>query len=264
VCSGGRLILIDSKAVVDINAEIADDVRIGAFSIIGADVQIDSGTVIGPHVVVKGPVSIGKDNRIYQFSSIGEDPQDRKYANEVTRLEIGDRNTIREFVTLHRGTQQDHSLTKIGNDNLFMAYTHVAHDCIVGNKVIMANGASLAGHVHLGNNAILGGFTLVHQFTQIGEYSFSAMGSAVTQDIPPFVMVGGRPTRPHGINSVGMERNGVPPEVVRKIRKAYKILYKSNLRLEDAIEEIEDLAGESDEVSTMVSFLRNVTRGILR
>jgi UDP-N-acetylglucosamine acyltransferase len=256
--------LIDSKAVVDINAEIADDVRIGPFSVIGADVQIDSGTVIGPHVVIKGPVSIGKDNQIYQFSSIGEDPQDRKYANEVTRLEIGDRNTIREFVTMHRGTQQDRSLTKIGNDNLFMAYTHVAHDCVVGNKVIMANGASLAGHVHLGNNAILGGFTLVHQFTQIGEYSFSAMGSAVTQDIPPFVMVGGRPTRPHGINSVGMERNGVSPEVVRKIRKAYKILYKSNLRLEDAIEEIEDLAGESDEVSTMVSFLRNVTRGILR
>lgn len=258
------MILIDSRAVVDKNAKIADNVRIGPFSIIGADVQIGSGTVIGSHVVIKGPISIGKDNRIYQFSSIGEDPQDRKYANEVTRLEIGDRNTIREFVTMHRGTQQDHSLTKIGNDNLFMAYTHVAHDCIIGNKVIMANGASLAGHVHLGNNAILGGFTLVHQFTQIGEYSFSAMGSAVTQDIPPFVMVGGRPTRPHGINSVGMERNGVSPEVVRKIRKAYKILYKSNLRLEDAIEEIEDLAGESDEVSTMVSFLRNVTRGILR
>ncbi len=256
--------MIDAKAVVDVKAEIAENVQIGPFSVIGANVKIDSGTIIGPHVVIKGPVSIGKDNRIYQFSSIGEDPQDKKYAHEITRLEIGDRNTIREFVTMHRGTQQDHSLTKIGNDNLFMAYTHVAHDCVVGNRVIMANGASLAGHVHLGNNAILGGFTLVHQFTQIGEYSFSAMGSAVTQDIPPFVMVGGRPTRPHGINSVGMERNGVPPEVVRRIRKAYKILYKSNLRLEDAIEEIEDLAGESDEVSTMVSFLRNVTRGILR
>ncbi len=256
--------MIDSKAVVDINAEIADDVRIGPFSVIGADVQIDSGTVIGPHAVIKGPCKIGKDNKIYQFSSIGEDPQDKKYANEITRLEIGDRNIVREFTTLHRGTVQDHSLTKIGNDNLFMAYTHVAHDCIIGDRVIMANGASLAGHVHLGNNSILGGFTLVHQFTQIGEYSFSAMGSAVTQDIPPFVMVGGRPTRPHGINSVGMERNGVAPDVVRKIRKAYKILYKSNLRLEDAIEEIEDLAGESDEVSMMVSFLRNVTRGLLR
>ncbi|MDQ7089140.1 MAG: acyl-ACP--UDP-N-acetylglucosamine O-acyltransferase [Methylococcales bacterium] len=256
--------MIDSKAVIDVKAEIADNVQIGPFSVIAGDVQIETGTVIGSHVVIKGPTKIGKDNKIYQFSSIGEDPQDRKYANEVTQLQIGDRNIIREFSTLHRGTVQDHSLTKIGNDNLLMAYTHVAHDCIVDNHVIMANGASLAGHVRLGNHAILGGFTLVHQFTQIGEYSFSAMGSAVTQDIPPFVMVGGRPTRPHGINSVGMERNGVSPEVIRKIRKAYKILYKSNFRLEDAIEEIEDLAGESDEISMMVSFLRNVTRGLLR
>ncbi len=256
--------VIDQKAVVDINADIADDVKIGPFSVIGPDVQIDSGTVIGPHVVIKGPSAIGKDNHIYQFSSIGEDPQDKKYADEVTRLEIGDRNVIREFTTMHRGTLQDHGLTLIGSDNLFMAYTHVAHDCVIGDHVIMANGASIAGHVHLGDHAILGGFTLVHQFTQIGEYSFSAMGSAITQDIPPYVMVGGRPTRPHGINSVGMERNGVSPEDVRLIRKAYKILYKNNLRIEDAIEEIEDLAGESNELSNMVSFLRNVTRGILR
>lgn len=256
--------MIDSKAVVDINAEIADDVKIGPFSVIGPDVQIDSGTVIGPHVVIKGPTSIGKDNHIYQFASIGEDPQDKKYADEITRLEIGDRNTIREFCTMHRGTQQDQGVTLIGNDNLFMAYTHVAHDCVIGNHVIMANGASIAGHVHVGDHAILGGFTLVHQFTQIGQYSFSAMGSAITQDIPPFVMVGGRPTRPHGINSVGMERNGISAEVIRQIRKAYKILYKTNMRLEDAIEEIEDLAGESNELSNMVSFLRNVTRGILR
>jgi UDP-N-acetylglucosamine acyltransferase len=256
--------MIDPRAVVHLNAELADNVRVGPFSIIGADVQIDSGTEIGPHVVIKGPTSIGKDNTIYQFTSIGEDPQDKKYADEITRLEIGDRNVIREFCTMHRGTQQDQGVTRIGNDNLFMAYTHVAHDCEIGDHVIMANGASIAGHVHLGNHAILGGFTLVHQFTQIGEYSFSAMGSAITQDIPPFVMVGGRPTRPHGINSVGMERNGVSPEVVRQIRKAYKILYKNNLRLEDAIEEMEDMAGESNELSSMVSFLRNVTRGILR
>ncbi len=256
--------MIDQKAVVDINADIADDVKIGPFSVIGPEVQIDSGTVIGPHVVIKGPSAIGKDNYIYQFSSIGEDPQDKKYADEVTRLEIGDRNVIREFTTMHRGTLQDHGLTLIGSDNLFMAYTHVAHDCVIGDHVIMANGASIAGHVHLGDHAILGGFTLVHQFTKIGEYSFSAMGSAITQDIPPYVMVGGRPTRPHGINSVGMERNGVSPEDIRLIRKAYKILYKNNLRIEDAIEEIEDLAGESNELSNMVSFLRNVTRGILR
>jgi UDP-N-acetylglucosamine acyltransferase len=165
---------------------------------------------------------------------------------------------------MHRGTLQDQAVTRVGNDNLFMAYTHVAHDCEVGNHVIMANGASIAGHVHLDDHAILGGFTLVHQFTQIGEFSFAAMGSAITQDIPPYVMVGGRPTRPHGINSVGMERNGKSPEVIRQIRKAYKILYKNNLRLEDAIEEMEDMAGESNELSNMVSFLRNVTRGILR
>lgn len=256
--------LIDPKAIVDINAEIADDVEIGPFSIIGAEVTIAEGTVIGPHVVIKGPVTIGKDNHIYQFSSIGEDPQDKKYADEKTSLVIGDRNVIREFVTLHRGTLQDHAVTRIGDDNLFMAYTHVAHDCVIGNNIIMANGASLAGHVHLSDNAILGGFTLVHQFTQIGTFSFAAMGSAITQDIPPYVMVGGRPTRPHGINSVGMERAGCNPEAVRLIRKAYKILYKSNLRMEDAIEEMEDLAGECDEISNMVSFLRNVSRGILR
>jgi UDP-N-acetylglucosamine acyltransferase len=264
MCSGSGLILIDSTARIDKQAELAENVAVGAFSVIGPDVKIGSGTVIGPHVVIKGPTSIGQHNRIYQFTSIGEDPQDKKYAAEITRLEIGDRNTIREFTSMHRGTQQDRSVTQIGNDNLFMAYTHVAHDCVIGNHVIMANGASLAGHVRLNNHAILGGFTLVHQFTQIGQYSFAAMGSAITQDIPPFIMVGGKPTRPHGINSVGMERNGISAEDIRLIRKAYKIIYKMNLRLEDAIEQMEDLAGDSKELSDMVSFLRNVRRGILR
>lgn len=256
--------MIHPTAIIDSKAELGDNVSVGPYSVIGPDVKIGSGTVIGSHVVIKGPTSIGQDNRIYQFSSIGEDPQDKKYAAEITRLEIGDRNTIREFTSMHRGTKQDHSLTKIGSDNLFMAYTHVAHDCVIGDHVIMANGASLAGHVHLHSHAILGGFTLVHQFTQIGQYSFAAMGSAITQDIPPFVMVGGKPTRPHGINSVGMERNGISPEDIRLIRKAYKMIYKTNLRLEDAIDKMEDLAGDSKELSVMVSFLRNVTRGILR
>jgi UDP-N-acetylglucosamine acyltransferase len=256
--------LIDSKAIVHSHAELADDVSVGPYSIIGADVKIGSGTIIGPHVVIKGPTFIGKENRIYQFTSIGEDPQDKKYAAEVTRLEIGDRNTIREFTSMHRGTQQDNGVTKIGDDNLFMAYTHVAHDCIIGNNVIMANGASLAGHVHLNNNAILGGFTLVHQFTQVGQYSFAAMGSAITQDIPPFIMVGGKPTRPHGINSVGMERNGISAEDIRLIRNAYKIIYKMNLRLEDAIEKMEDMTSDSKQLTDMISFLRNVSRGILR
>jgi UDP-N-acetylglucosamine acyltransferase len=264
MCSGGRLILIDPTAIIDSHTELADDVSVGAFSVIGADVKIDAGTIIGPHAVIKGPTSIGKMNRIYQFTSIGEDPQDKKYASEVTRLEIGDRNTIREFTSMHRGTQQDNSVTKIGNDNLFMAYTHVAHDCIIGDHVIMANGASLAGHVHLHNHAILGGFTLVHQFTQIGQYSFAAMGSAITQDIPPFIMVGGKPTRPHGINSVGMERNDISAEDIRLIRNAYKIIYKMNLRLEDAIEKMEKLSTDSKQLSEMISFLRNVRRGILR
>ena len=264
MCSGGRLSLIHPSAIIDKKAEIATDVSVGPFTVIGPDVRIGSGTIIGPHVVINGPAVIGKDNHIYQFCSIGEDPQDKKYAAEVTRLEIGDRNVIREFTSMHRGTVQDKSLTKIGWDNLFMAYTHVAHDCVIGDNVIMANGASLAGHVHLNNHAILGGFTLVHQFTQVGQYSFAAMGSAITQDIPPFVMVGGKPTRPHGINSVGMERKGISSEDIRLIRNAYKIIYKMNLRLEDAIEKIEEMAGESQHVSDLVSFLRNVSRGILR
>ena len=262
-CSG-KLSLIHPTALIDSQAELANDVSIGAYSIIGADVKIESGKVIVPHVVIKGPTSIGKDNHIFQFSSIGEDPQDKKYASEITRLEIGDRNTIREFTSMHRGTQQDHCVTRIGNDNLFMAYTHVAHDCVIGDHVIMANGASLAGHVQLNDHAILGGFTLVHQFTQIGQFSFAAMGSAITQDIPPFIMVGGKPTKPHGINSVGMERNGISTEDIRLIRNAYKIIYKMNLRLEDAIVQIEGLAGDSKELLSMIGFLRNVRRGILR
>lgn len=256
--------LIHPTAIIDGNADLADGVSVGPYSYIGSDVRIGTGTVIGSHVVIKGPTTIGKENRIYQFSSIGEDPQDKKYAAEITRLEIGDRNTIREFATMHRGTKQDKGVTKIGDDNLFMAYTHVAHDCVIGNHVIMANGASLAGHVQLHSHAILGGFTLVHQFTKIGQYSFAAMGSAITQDIPPFVMVGGKPTRPHGINSVGMERNGISAEDIRLIRKAYKMIYKMNLRLEDAIDQMEDLAGDSKELSAMVNFLRSVSRGILR
>lgn len=256
--------MIHPTAIIDNSAEIGEGVEIGPYSVIGPDVKIGDETVLGSHVVIKGPTAIGKKNHIYQFCSIGEDPQDKKYANEITRLEIGDRNTIREFATMHRGTKQDKSVTKIGNDNLFMAYTHVAHDCVIGNHVIMANGASLAGHVQLHSHAILGGFTLVHQFTKIGEYSFAAMGSAITQDIPPFVMVGGKPTKPHGINSVGMERNGISPEDIRLIRKAYKMIYKMNLRLEDAIDQMEDMAGDSRELSAMVNFLRNVSRGVLR
>ncbi|MEN8259002.1 MAG: acyl-ACP--UDP-N-acetylglucosamine O-acyltransferase [Pseudomonadota bacterium] len=256
--------MIDPKAIVDPKAELAEDVCIGPFSIIGPEVRIGQGTKIGPHVVIKGPTAIGKDNTVFQFASIGEDPQDKKYADEITRLEIGDRNVIREYCTMHRGTAQGNGETRIGSDNLFMAYTHVAHDCVIGNHVIMANGASLAGHVDLGDCAILGGFTLVHQFTKIGPHSFSAMGSAVSQDIPPYVMVGGRPTKPYGINSVGLERKGFQTEAIRRIRQAYKILYKKGLKLDDAIEQMVEMAVACPELNVMIDFLRNVTRGILR
>jgi UDP-N-acetylglucosamine acyltransferase len=249
---------------VDPQANLASDVSVGPFSIIGADVEIGAGTTIGPHVVIRGPTRIGCDNKIFQFTSIGEDPQDKKYQGELTRLEIGDRNVIREYTTLHRGTAQDKGVTQVGNDNLLMAYTHVAHDCVVGDNVIMANAASLAGHVRVGDYAILGGFSLVHQFCQIGPHAFSAMGSVITRDIPPYVMVGGRPTKPYGINNVGLERKGFSSEAVRQIRKAYKTLYMSGAKLDDAIKIIEKMAEETPELIRMVEFLKSTGRSLLR
>ncbi|MDD5035199.1 MAG: acyl-ACP--UDP-N-acetylglucosamine O-acyltransferase [Methylococcaceae bacterium] len=256
--------MIHSTAIIDPSAELADGVSVGPYSVIGANVRIDAGTMVGPHVVIKGPTHIGKDNRIFQFASVGEDPQDKKYHGESTRLEIGDRNIIREYCTLHRGTAHDKGVTAIGDDNLLMAYTHVAHDCSVGNQVIMANAASLAGHVVVEDYAILGGFSLVHQFCKIGPYSFSAMGSVITRDIPPYVMVGSRPTKPHGINSVGLERQGFSPEAIRQIRKAYKIVYMSGMKLEDAIRMLAQMTVETPELQRMVEFLRHTGRSILR
>jgi len=256
--------LIHSTAIIDPSAELADDVIVGPFCVVGAGVQIDSGSILGSHVLVKGPTSIGKENRIFQFSSVGEDTQDMKYRGEPTRLEIGDRNIIREYCTIHRGTVQDKWLTKIGNDNLFMAYTHVAHDCVVGNHVIMANAASIAGHVLVEDFAILGGFTLVHQFCKIGQYSFSAMGSIISRDIPPYVLVGGQPTKPHGINAVGLERQGFNQEAIRQIKKAYKIVYKSGLKLEEAISTLEEMIEGTPEIENLVCFLKQTQRSILR
>ena len=256
--------MIDARAIIDPQARLAEGVAVGPFSVIGPDVQIDEGCWIGPHVVIKGPCQIGKNNKIFQFSSIGEDPQDKKYAGEVTDLAIGDGNTIREFCTIHRGTQHGISRTRIGNHNLFMAYTHVAHDCVIGDSVIMANGASLAGHVYLADHVILGGFTLVHQFCRIGQYSFSAMGCAITRDIPPYVMVGGQPTKPYGINSVGLDREGFKTEIIRDIRKAYKILYKSGLMLDEATDLIREMTAERPELSCVIEFLNDSNRGILR
>lgn len=256
--------MIHSTAIIDPSAELADDVSVGPYCVIGPNVKIDAGTVLNSHVVVKGPTSIGKQNRIFQFSSVGEDTQDMKYRGEPTRLEIGDRNIIREYCTLHRGTVQDKSLTKIGDDNLLMAYTHIAHDCIVGNHVIMANAASIAGHVLVEDYAILGGFTLVHQFCKIGQYSFAAMGSVISRDIPPYVLVGGQPTKPHGINAVGLERRGYGQETIRQIKKAYKIVFKSGLKLEDAIGTLEEMADETAEIQCLVDFLKQTQRSILR
>ncbi len=256
--------MIHPTAIIDPTAELAEDVSIGPYSIVGPGVQIDAGTVVGSHVVIKGPTFIGKDNRIFQFSSVGEDTQDMKYRGEPTRLEVGDRNIIREYCTIHRGTVQDKSITQVGSDNLLMAYTHVAHDCIVGDHVIMANAASIAGHVQVESHAILGGFTLVHQFCKIGQYSFSAMGSILSRDIPPYVLVGGQPTKPHGINAVGLERQGFSQDAIRQIKKAYKIVYKSGLKLEASIEALEEMAEETPEVDCMVTFLKQTQRSILR
>jgi UDP-N-acetylglucosamine acyltransferase len=256
--------LIHPTAIVDPSAEIADDVSIGPYTIIGADVRIGAGTEISSHAVIKGPARIGADNRIFQFASVGEDPQDKKYGGEPTMLEIGDRNVVREFTTIHRGTIQEQGITRIGDDNLFMAYTHIAHDCVIGSRVIMANAASLAGHVQVDDFAILGGFTLVHQFCRIGLYSFAAMGSVISRDLPPYVMVGGRPTKPHGINTVGLERQGFSSEAIRQIKKAYKIIYKAGFKLDEAINLLRDMALDDSEITPLVDFLQNTGRSIIR
>ena len=256
--------MIDSRAVVDVAAEIDEGVSVGPFSVIGPGVRIASGTSVGPHVVIRGPCHIGHDNQIYQFASIGEDPQDKKYAGEETYLEIGHRNKIREFVTIHRGTVQDQSLTQIGSDNLLMAYAHVAHDCQIGNHTIMANAASLGGHVLLEDWVILGGFSMVHQFCHLGRHCFTAMGSAVSKDVPPFMMVGGHPARPHGINTEGLRRRGFSDKQVATIKRAYRLLYNAGLPLAEAREKIAAEAGTSEEMRTLAELLAASTRSIVR
>ncbi len=256
--------MIDPRAVIDPSARLADDVSVGAFTIIGPDVDIGAGTWIGPHAVINGPTRIGRDNRIYQFASVGEAPQDKKYAGEATRLEIGDRNLIREFVTINRGTVQDAGVTRIGDDNWIMAYVHIAHDCRVGNQVIFSNNASLAGHVRVDDYAILGGFTLVHQFCAIGAHAFCAFGSGIKKDVPPFVIVDGSPARPRGLNAEGLKRRGFTDRAQQALRQAYKTLYRSNLSLQEALVELQGMAQEQEEVAQLVSFIEQQTRGIVR
>lgn len=256
--------MIHSTAIIDSTSSVDENVKIGPYTVIGPHVSIGSGTVIGSHVTINGTTTIGKNNRIYQFASVGEDPQDRKYAGELSYLEIGDNNEIREFTTIHRGTTQDKNITIIGSNNLFMAYTHVAHDCVIADDVILANAASLGGHVHIGSHVILGGFSIVHQFCHLGEHSFSAMGSAISKDVPPYVMVGGRPTKPHGINSVGLDRRGFSKETILQIKRAYKTLYKSGLSLVDASNELAEMAKSEPELNIVVDFLKESNRSILR
>lgn len=256
--------MIHPSALIDARAELDEGVSVGPFALIGAGVQIGGGTAIGPHAVIKGPTRIGRDNQIFQFAAVGEIPQDMKYQGEETRLEIGDRNSIREFATLHRGTVQGGGVTRVGDDTLLMAYTHVAHDCQVGNRVILANAASLGGHVRVQDWAILGGFTIVHQFCQVGAHAFCAMGSVVTKDIPPYVTVGGHPARPHGINSEGLRRRGFGPDTIQSIRRAYKLLYKAGLTLDQAEVAVAGLAGEVPEVGILAEFVSQRARSIVR
>lgn len=255
---------IHPTAIVDAKAELADDVKVGAFSIIGPDVKIDSGTSVGPHVVINGHTTIGKHNQIFQFSSLGEAPQDKKYQGESTKLEIGDHNTIREFCTFNRGTAQDKGTTKIGNHNWIMAYVHIAHDCHVHNNTILANNSSLAGHVDMHDYAILGGFTLVHQFCKIGQHVITAVGSVVFKDIPPYVTASGYDANPHGINAEGLKRRGFSTDSITNIKRAYKTLYRQSLTLDEAKAVLTKEALKAPELSLLVEFLNQSTRGIIR
>lgn len=256
--------MIHPTAIIDPKAEIASDVEIGAYSVIGADVRIGSGTRVGNHVVIQGPTTIGRDNQIFHFCSLGEQPQDKKYAGEPTTLEIGDGNTIREFCTFNRGTVQDAGATRLGNNNWVMAYVHIAHDCQIGNHTIFANNSSLAGHVIVHDHAILGGFTLVHQFCKIGAHVITAVGSVVFKDIPPYITAAGYDAKPHGINSEGLKRRGFTPEAMLQLKRAYKTLYKSGLTLEEAKAQLREQLQECDEVGILLEFLDTASRGIIR
>ncbi len=256
--------MIDPRAVVSPQARLAPDVAVGPYSVIGADVVIGPRTIVGPHAVINGPTTLGADNHVFQFASLGDAPQDKKYKGEPTRLEIGDRNVFRESCTVNRGTTHGQGVTRIGNDNLFMAFSHVAHDCQIGSNTVFANCASLAGHVEIGDWAILGGLTAVHQFARIGAHAFLGGGSIVSRDVPPYVMVAGNPAVPHGVNSEGLKRRGFSEEQIRNIREAYRILYRMELKLEDATERLTALAREQPELDLLVEFIGCSTRSLTR
>jgi len=256
--------MVHATAQIAEGVKLGADVEIGAYSVIAADVEIGDGSVLGPHVVVNGPTRIGRGNHIHAFAAIGGDPQDKKFEGERSELVIGDRNRIREFVTINRGTGQGGGATRIGDDNWIMAYVHIAHDCQVGNHTVFSNNATLAGHVVIGNHVILSGFSGVHQFCRIGEHAFIGMGCLVNGDVPPFVIMANEYGRPRGINTEGLKRRGFSPERIAGIRRAYKVLYMSGLQLSEAREELARIAAEAPDVATMIEFLERAQRPIVR
>ncbi len=253
---------IHPTAIIEHGAQIASDVEIGPYAVIGAQVEIGAGTRVGAHAVITGHTRIGKRNHIFQFASLGAQPQDKKYAGEPTRLEIGDDNTIREFCTFNTGTVQGLGITRVGNYNWIMSYVHLAHDCVIGNQVVLANNATLAGHVEVGDYAILGGLTAVHQFCKIGAHVITGGGTIVYKDIPPYVMAAGQPAKPHGLNSEGLKRRGFTPETLATLKRAYKILYREGLTLQEALARLD--AEPAPEVAQLTDFLRKAERGIIR
>jgi len=256
--------VIHQTAVVSNLAEIADGVEIGPYSVIGDRVRVGRGTRIGSHVVIKGPTTIGEDNRIYQFSSIGDDPQDKKFGGEDTRLEIGDRNTIREYCTINRGTAQDEGITSVGNDNWILAYVHIAHDCRVGSHTIFSNNATLAGHVHVGDWVIFAGFSGAHQFCHVGAHSFLGMFAGTSRDVPAYTMVAGQPATVRGINLEGLKRRNFTPSQISNIKNAYRVVYRKGMKLNDAIREVEELAKSQPELEVFAKSLHTSDRGLLR
>ena len=256
--------MIHDLAVISPSARVHEDVSIGPYSIVGDDVEIGSGSRIESHVVLKGPCIIGKDNHIFQFASIGDDPQDKKYGGEPTRLVIGDRNTIREYCTINRGTVQDREETRVGNDNWIMSYVHIAHDCVIGDNIIFANNTTLGGHVKINDSAILGGFTAVHQFCHIGKHSFTGIYTAVTKDVPAYVLASGSPAVPRGINTEGLKRRGFSANQISNIREGYRVLYRQDLKLEDAVKRLEKSAETQEEVLVLLESVRASSRGIIR
>jgi UDP-N-acetylglucosamine acyltransferase len=256
--------MIHPTAIVDPGAKLGAGVSVGPYSVIGGNVEIGDGTWIGPHAVLTGHTRIGRGNRIYQFCSIGEAPQDKKYGGEPTRLEIGDRNTIREYCTFNTGTAQDAGVTRLGSDNWIMAYVHIAHDCQVGDRTIFANNSQIAGHVHVGDWAVLGGYTGVHQFCRVGAHTMTAVGTVVLQDVPPYVMAAGNSATPFGINVEGLKRRGFSAEALTALKRAYRTLYKSGLMLEEARAKLQEEAGAHPEIQPILDFLAVSKRGIIR